>query len=66
MLRFMFIVRGMSEIDSASFACGTTERALDKVLSCSGDAFRTSQSPIARAQARQTSFSAPSNDDAFR
>jgi hypothetical protein len=40
MLRFMFIVRGMSEIDSASFACGTTERALDKVLELLGRRFQ--------------------------
>jgi hypothetical protein len=36
----MFIVRGMSEIDSASFACGTTERALDKVLELLGRRFQ--------------------------
>jgi hypothetical protein len=36
----MFIVRGVSEIGTASFACGTTEQALERVLDLLGRLFQ--------------------------
>ena len=36
----MFIVRGVSEIGPASFACGTTEQALERVLDLLGRLFQ--------------------------
>jgi hypothetical protein len=63
----MFIVRGKSEIGSASFACGTTEQALDKVLELLGRRFQdiSVTDPNGR-RFTADEFQRAFNDDAFR
>ncbi len=63
----MFVVRGMSQIGSASFACGTTEQALDKVLELLGRRFQelSVTDPKGRTWTADE-FQRAFNDDAFR